>query len=115
MTVDTSPIPFKVPTIDVAPYLLDPSSREAEGVIREVREACMASGFFQMVGHGIPISLQESVFRGAASFFALPYEEKKRLDKSKAIGASNRGYEVLGGQSLEEGTLPDLKEVRYKL
>jgi hypothetical protein len=27
------------------------------------------------------------------------------------VGASNRGYEIIGNQGLEEGMLPDLKEV----
>lgn len=38
-------------------------------------------------------------------------EEKKKLDKSSSVGASNRGYEIIGNQGLQEGTLPDLKEV----
>jgi hypothetical protein len=38
-------------------------------------------------------------------------DEKKKLDKSSSVGASNRGYEIIGNQGLQEGTLPDLKEV----
>ena len=40
-------------------------------------------------------------------------EEKKKLDKSASVGASNRGYEVLGNQALQEDSLPDLKEGFY--
>lgn len=113
MAMETPQVKFEVPTINIAPYLEDPSSPESINIVKQVRNACMSSGFFQLVGHGIASSLQDSVFKGAARFFALPFEEKKKLDKTKAVGASNRGYEVLGGQSLEEGTLPDLKEVSW--
>lgn len=100
---------FHVPTIDVAPYLADPRSPAAEKVIEDVRAACVATGFFQIVGHGIPRSLQRGVFEAAAQFFALPFEEKTKLDASKSIG--HRGYDVLASQSYEEGVEPDLKEV----
>ena len=50
------------------------------------------------------------MFAGSAAFFNLPFEEKKKLDKSESVGASNRGYELIGNQGLQEGTLPDLKE-----
>lgn len=64
-----------------------------------------------MTGHGIPTSLQEAVFKGSETLFNLPMEEKLNLDRGKSVGASNRGYELIGGQGLQEGTLPDLKEV----
>lgn len=102
---------FEVPLVDIAPYIADPSSPTAQKVVEQVRNACMTSGFFSLVGHGIPETLQNAVFNGAKAFFALPFEEKDKLDKKLSLGASNRGYEVLGGQALEEGKLPDLKEV----
>jgi len=114
MTVtESSPSNFNVPTVDVAPYVADPSSVEALKIVNQVREACMTTGFFQLVGHGIPRELQHDVFKGSAAFFSLPREEKQKLDQSHSIGASNRGYEVLGTQGLQEGTLPDLKEGFY--
>lgn len=113
MTVTKPPAStFNVPTVNIAPYLADPSSIEALKVIDQVREACITTGFFQLIGHEIPRSLQDEVFDGSAAFFKLPFEEKKKLDKSESVGASNRGYELIGNQGLQEGTLPDLKEVR---
>lgn len=103
---------FLIPTVDIAPFLADPSSEESERIVEEVRSACMTTGFFQMVGHGVPRSLQEAVFKGAAALFALPLEEKKKLDKTQMDQASNRGYEVIGNQVLQEGGVPDMKEVR---
>jgi hypothetical protein len=103
---------FSVPTIDISPYLRSPSSPEGLKVISSVREACTGTGFFQLVGHGIEPELQQRLFKGAEKLFKLPMEEKVKLDMSHSVGASNRGYELIGGQGLQEGTLPDLKEVR---
>ena len=103
---------FKIPTVNIAPYLADPTSTEALKIVNQVREACTTTGFFQLIGHEISRSLQDEVLAGIAAFFTLPLEQKKKLDKSDSVGASNRGYELIGDQSLQEGTLPDLKEVR---
>lgn len=98
-----------VPTIDIAPYLHDPTSAAAEIIINNIRTACLSTGFFQIVGHGIQASLQRSLFDASAAFFALPYEEKLKLDAKTTVG--HRGYDVLASQSYEEGVMPDLKEV----
>jgi len=100
---------FQVPTIDVAPYLADPASPAANNIIDDVRAACISTGFFQIVGHGIPKYIQQGIFDAAHNYFALPLDEKKKLDSSKTVG--HRGYDVLASQSYEEGVEPDLKEV----
>ena len=100
---------FQVPTIDVAPYLANPASPAANKTIDDVRAACISTGFFQIVGHGIPKHLQQGIFDAAHNYFALPLDEKKKLDSSKTVG--HRGYDVLASQSYEEGVEPDLKEV----
>lgn len=104
---------FQIPTIDVSPYLSDPESIESQDIVNQVRDACVSTGFFQLTGHNIPRQLQDDVFKGAEKLFSLSTEEKLKMDKRKSIGASNRGYEVLGGQGLEEGMRPDLKEAFY--
>lgn len=104
---------FEVPTVDVAPYMKDSTSQAAVAVVAQIRNACMTTGFFQLIGHGIKRDLQDDVFRGAAAVFSLPFEEKKRFDTRASVGSSHRGYEVISTQGLAEGTLPDLKEV-YK-
>lgn len=104
---------FHIPTVDISPYLKDPSSTESLKIIDQVHEACITTGFFQLVGHGISPEIQADVFKGSATFFSLPVEEKNKLDKSSSGGAANHGYEIIGTQGLQEGTLPDLKEVSY--
>jgi isopenicillin N synthase-like dioxygenase len=102
--------PFDIPTVDIAPYLADPSSAAALRIVEDVRQACTTTGFFQLVGHGVPRSLQDAILQGAERLFSLPAEEKEKMSKT-AEGASNRGYEVIGNQALQAGYLPDLKEV----
>jgi isopenicillin N synthase-like dioxygenase len=95
-----------IPTVDISSFLANPSSKEAELVVSEIRDACMAVGFFQIVGHGIPPDLQELVFQAAKTFFSLPQNTKKRY-----VGSQGRGYELIGSQALDPSTEPDLKEV----
>ena len=100
---------FYVPTVNISPYLANPNSAEADKIISDIRQACLSTGFFQVTGHGIPASLQKEVFDAAATFFKLPFDEKKKLDAKTTIG--HRGYDVLASQSYEPDVLPDLKEV----
>lgn len=97
---------FTVPTIDLSAYLHQPNSSDAELVVEQIRSACATSGFFQLIGHGIPESLQKQAFAAAKIFFNLSDEEKKKLS-----GRPGRGYEIIGTQFLEQGKKPDLKEV----
>ncbi|KAH8598931.1 2og-Fe oxygenase family protein [Bisporella sp. PMI_857] len=110
MTVQSS---FHIPTVDISPYFEDPTSSAAQKIISEIRDTCLTTGFFQLVGHGVPKPLQERVFKGSEAFFKLPFEEKKKLDKTVSVGHSNRGYELIGNQGLQEDALPDLKEGFY--
>lgn len=102
---------FHIPTIDISPYLEDASTDAARRVVDDVRNACMTTGFFSLVGHGIPREMQDGVLDAAKRFFDLPLSEKEAL-RHPLI--KNRGYEIIGAQTLQEDTLPDLKEVRAK-
>ena len=97
---------FSIPTVDIAPYLSDPSSSEARSVIAQIRHACKTSGFFQITGHSIPTALQIKVLAAGKLIFGLSNEEKLALQS-----ANGRGYETIGSQTLQAGTKPDMKEV----
>lgn len=97
---------FTIPTVDISPYLTDPDSPAGHAIITEVANACRTSGFFQLTGHGISPSLQQKVFAGSKKLFALPPPEKEKI--KSVVGG--RGYEILGGQTLQYGAKPDLKE-----
>lgn len=106
--MDHSKKKFHIPTINIAPYLENPVSEAAAQIVKEVRDACMSVGFFSLVGHGIPRTVQDDLFEAAKKLFSLPLDEKLAL---KHPILKNRGYELIGSQSLQEETLPDLKEV----
>lgn len=99
---------FQIATIDVGPYLADPGSPPGLEVVRQVRRACLSSGFFQITGHGISKALQRRILSATTDFFTLPLPQKQELDCKKTVGY--RGYETLATQSYHEGVKPDLKE-----
>ncbi|KAK8091373.1 uncharacterized protein PG998_015188 [Apiospora kogelbergensis] len=114
------------PVIDFSDYLSG-DQKKMEHCAAQIREACLTQGFFQIVNHDIPLSLQEEMFKKSKQFFDLPMEEKMKLDKSlvnrplkrrgngpdKTQNTYNRGYEVMHGQMIEANTRPDLKEGYY--
>ncbi|KAJ6031416.1 hypothetical protein N7540_002148 [Penicillium herquei] len=103
-----------IPLINVSPFTIQGASEaEKERVVAEVRDACRKYGFFQIVGHGIASELQTKVLECAQTFFSLSLEEKQKVGMEHAMGESNRGYEVIGGQKLQYDALPDLKEGIY--
>ncbi|GAA6132189.1 isopenicillin N synthase family dioxygenase [Halopseudomonas sabulinigri] len=99
-----------LPIIDLS--ALFAASAEAKAAVgRALREACEHTGFFYISGHGIDPALIERVFAQSQAFFAQPMATK--LETDKAQSKANRGYEKLGGQTLEPGMPPDLKEGFY--
>lgn len=94
-----------IPTIDLQPWL---DGSAPDQVVAQIRSACMTYGFFQLVGHGVPLSSQRQAFECAKRFFALPLDQKKSLTKNPLSG---RGYEPMASQALQAGASPDQKEV----
>ena len=102
-----------LPIIDLSGYLTQKSSEDREQVIAQVRDASRRYGFFQVRGHGVPLSLQQNLFRSMRNLFNLPEEEKLKM--SFLENPCRRGYEA-SGMSLREGDpLPDAKEVQFTL
>ncbi|WP_159591108.1 isopenicillin N synthase family dioxygenase [Chelativorans xinjiangense] len=87
----------------------DPAARKAVG--QALREACLDKGFFYCAGHGIPQGLIDAAFEETRAFFSQRAEVKERV--SKSLSFCNRGYEPLGGQTLQAGAKPDMKEGYY--
>ena len=99
-----------VPSIDISPFLSDPNSPSVSYIVEKVRGACIKTGFFQITGHGLSEGVQKELFQASQKFFALPMDEKLKLDAQKQT--SRRGYDVLASQTYHADILPDLKEVR---
>jgi isopenicillin N synthase-like dioxygenase len=95
-----------IPLIDVSG--LRAAALGPAAVARELRRACIDTGFFYVKGHGISASLIERVFQQSRGFFALPMEQKLTL--TTANSRCRHGYEPLKAQTLEPGAPPDLKE-----
>ncbi|KAI5917196.1 putative 2OG-Fe(II) oxygenase family oxidoreductase [Camillea tinctor] len=97
-----------VPTIDIRPFLSNDSSPEAQKVVDFVREACRKTGFFQIIGHGIPEWVQNDLLHASQRFFSLGNKEKMKLDARTTTG--RRGYDAMESQSYHINARPDLKE-----
>jgi isopenicillin N synthase-like dioxygenase len=93
---------FTIPTVDISPYWA--TSTAALKVVQVARTAFTTFGFLQIVRHGVSRGLQDNVLRGVAAFFALPEEQKLKLDR-RMPGSYGRGYKAWGQSG-------DIKEVR---
>ncbi len=100
----------RLPIVDIGGLASsDPAERRA--VAAQLGEACREHGFFYCSGHGVPVGLIDAVVEQTRELFALPEDAKQALDKSNS--PANRGYEPLGGQTLQPGAAPDRKEGFY--
>lgn len=68
------------PVVDFSNFLSGDSERMNK-CAAEIRHACRTQGFFQIINHPIPRSIQREIFKLSKQFFALPLEEKMKLDK----------------------------------
>lgn len=93
--------------------IIDLSTRHtAQGriaIAEAIDQACMNSGFFVIVGHGVPQELIDRMLTVTRAFFRLPDEEKDRVAHRPGVS----GYRRTGGTtalSLDQETPPDLCE-----
>jgi isopenicillin N synthase-like dioxygenase len=98
----------EIPIVDMA--LLDGSDADRDAAAAAIDEACRQTGFFYVVGHGVPADLVARVEELAREFFARPDEEKARIAMTRG-GRAWRGWFPLGGE-LTSG-VPDNKEGIY--
>lgn len=80
-----------LPVLELADAGGDPA-----GFRTALREAAHGSGFFYLVGHGVPGALIDEVLALARAFFAYPVEVKNRISQ---LGSPQfRGYSRVGGE-----------------
>jgi isopenicillin N synthase-like dioxygenase len=107
-----TPQDVSIPVIDLSPITsIQPTLEDRQKIISEVRSACQGYGFFQLIGHGIPLALQREIFTCTKRLFSLSLEQKQSMAMTKSMGQSKRGYEAIGGQKLDDK--PDTKEGFY--
>jgi isopenicillin N synthase-like dioxygenase len=77
-------------------------------VAKEIGDACRGIGFFYITGHDVAPSELHAVFAKAAAFFTSSAAVKTGAAFTGPGG--NRGYIALGGETLDPGKPPDVKE-----
>lgn len=100
-----------VPVIDIAPFFTG-TAGDRRTVAAAVDAACREIGFFAIVGHGVDEALMARTRRTAAAFFALPVEEKLRVERppQKVSRGYNRFMDRSLSYSLGIAAPPDLQE-----
>lgn len=102
---------ISVPVIDIAP-LRDGSADARAAVAAEINAACIDTGFFTIVGHGVPLDLLDRTRSVAANFFAA--DEKTKNAVLRPPEKISRGWNPPADRSLAntlgEDTPPDLQE-----
>jgi isopenicillin N synthase-like dioxygenase len=90
---------------------IDMASPDKHSNAARVRKACVTSGFFYIVNHGVDPGLLEEVFTQSKKFFSLPLEEKMKVIHDK----NHRGYTPFEEEILDPDTQSkgDSKEGYY--
>jgi isopenicillin N synthase-like dioxygenase len=107
----TMPSENAIPTIDLTALRTggDPGRRD---VARLIDEACRDTGFFLVTGHGVPAELISKARQRAIDFFALPDDEKMKVQRPPA--KISRGYNWVGDRSIAysmgQAAPPDIQE-----
>ncbi|KAI1263628.1 2OG-Fe(II) oxygenase [Xylariaceae sp. FL1019] len=99
------------PLVDISGYLNPTSPEDKAKVIAQVRDAFKTVGFFQCVGHGVPVDLQRAMFKASERFYRQPKE--KKMEISVFNSKCRRGYEASGAHSRDGKAIPDAKESLY--
>ncbi|KAJ4723518.1 2-oxoglutarate (2OG) and Fe(II)-dependent oxygenase superfamily protein [Melia azedarach] len=80
---DQNEAPVVLHSVDLS----NPDIRESAAILKQ---ACMDTGIFYVINHGISEELMAEVFAQSKKFFALPLEEKM-----KNMVTKSRGYKVI--------------------
>jgi isopenicillin N synthase-like dioxygenase len=97
--------------VDLEPFRLGDVADRSR-VAAQIDTACRDSGFVQITGHGVPLSVSDRLIQAWNDFSSLPASEKSRWTVPDR--AANRGWTAVGSEalaySLGQKTPPDLVE-----
>lgn len=90
---------------------IDLSDSDIQKSVSLLRQACLDSGFFYVVNHGISPEFMDEVFSQSKRFFSLPLDEKMKLLRNE----KHRGYTPFLDEHLDPGNQihGDYKEGYY--
>lgn len=97
----------ELPVIDIAPLYNTDETAWTE-VATQIDHACREWGFFYITGHPITALRIAELLAAAKAFFALPNEEKLRIDITRTH--HHRGYGAIATEQLDPDRPSDLKE-----
>ncbi|CAM6119630.1 unnamed protein product [Calypogeia fissa] len=72
----------QIPVIDLSAIHEKDDPEGLKTVVYEIGKAAADWGFFQVVNHGVPVSLIDTLEQEATAFFSLPVEEKNKSVRS---------------------------------
>ncbi|XP_077250013.1 1-aminocyclopropane-1-carboxylate oxidase 1-like [Tasmannia lanceolata] len=94
-----------IPTVDLSPFFNGGDEESKKKAIDTIAKACSDSGFFQILNHGVPLTLMAQAIELSKTFFQYPLEEKL---KSKPIAGS--GAPLPAGYNRQPETSIDRNE-----
>jgi isopenicillin N synthase-like dioxygenase len=87
---------FRVPAVDISPYVTGGTDADRARVAREIDDACARVGFVQILGHGVPEDTVAGLTGALDAFFGLPLATRKAY----RVSGANRGYSPPKSESL---------------
>ena len=96
----------EIPILDMSPAVVAPSTTPDADFCQRFTDVCHHVGFAVVTGHGVDPQLRSTVFEMMHRFFALPEEDKMRIDKNAS--PQFRGWEPVGAETTNNA--PDMRE-----
>ncbi|KAL8103162.1 azadirone synthase LFS-like [Apium graveolens] len=95
---------------DLELAVIDLSCSDRVATANSIHQACMDTGFFYLINHGVENELIQKALEESRNFFSLPLEEKM-----KVAWKEHRGYTPLCSERLDTSlrSTGDLKETIY--
>ncbi|KAK2646157.1 hypothetical protein Ddye_021352 [Dipteronia dyeriana] len=84
-TLDTTTTTDDIPIIDLSKLMNGNDPDDFHTEILNLTTACQEWGFFQVVNHGIDLSLLKSIEKVVKDFFMLPIEEKQKYPMKPGV------------------------------